>query len=98
MAVPEGLPVGLELVRTTPTFDETSVPPALLAEYQVAESVWGRLVVHGGELAFVFEGERSEPHSVTAGESMVIPPSRPHHVELVGPVRFAIEFHRAARP
>lgn len=98
MVAPDDLPVGLELVRTTPTFDEASVPPGLLAEHQVAESVWGRLVVHDGELAFVFEDERDEPHRVAAGESMVIAPSRPHHLEVIGPVRFAVEFHRAARP
>lgn len=29
-----------------------------------------------------------------AGDHQVIPPGRPHHVELVGPVGFHVEFHR----
>jgi tellurite resistance-related uncharacterized protein len=88
------LPNGLELQRTTPTFDETSTPRGLRAAHAVADGVWGRLIVESGSLGFVFEDAPDDVHTVAAGEHQVIPPARLHHVILDGPVRFAVEFHR----
>ncbi len=88
------LPPNLEHVRTTPEFDETSVPAGLLRAHRVADGVWGRLVVSAGRLVFVFEDRPEERRIVESGEHVVIPPAQLHHVELDGPVRFAVEFHR----
>jgi tellurite resistance-related uncharacterized protein len=88
------LPDGLVLTRTTDVFDDGSVPAGLLRAHRVADGVWGRLLVHEGSLVFRFE-DGDQPLRAGAGEWIVIPPARPHHVELVGPVRFAVEFHRA---
>jgi tellurite resistance-related uncharacterized protein len=89
------LPEGLEHVRTTKLFDRETVPPGLLATHRIASGVWGRLVVHSGSITFRFEDRPEEAHLVGPGEHFVIPPNRPHHVELGSePVEFAIEFHR----
>lgn len=88
------LPDGLELARTTDEFDERTVPTGLLRNHRVATGVWGRLVVRSGALRFGF-GDDDEI-DVAAGESVVIPPDRVHHVAVDGPVRFAVEFHRPA--
>jgi len=88
------VPDGLTLARTTPLFDETSVPAGLLKAHQVAAGVWGRLVVESGTLDFVFEDEPSNFRRLVAGDHQVIPPERPHHVQLVGAVTFCVEFHR----
>jgi tellurite resistance-related uncharacterized protein len=98
------LPGGLELVRSTGEFDETSVPGGLLSAHRIASGVWGRLVVRTGALVFVVEDDPAgaagaptdfdERRTVAEGESVVIPPGLVHHVELVGPVAFRIEFHR----
>lgn len=87
------LPDGLELTRTTDVFDQDSVPAGLLRAHRVAAGVWGRLVVHEGSLRFRFEDD-DEALRVDPDEWVVIPPQRPHRVELSGPVRFAVEFHR----
>ncbi len=87
-------PDRLRLVRTTPEFDETTVPAGLLAAHRIAEGVWGRLTVRSGSLRFVFESRPDVGRTVGSGEHQVIPPSEPHHVEMIGPVRFAVEFHR----
>lgn len=96
------LPAGLELARTTPEFDENSVPEGLRRAHHVADAVWGRLVVAAGSVRFVFEdGPDGSPEEsgrvVNAGESQVIPPHRRHHVETIGPVSFHVEFHRTPR-
>ena len=88
------LPPGLALQRTTPTFDEQSTPPGLRAAHAIATGVWGRLVVEGGSLGFVFEDTPDEVRTLAAGSHQVIPPERSHHVIIDGPVRFAVEFHR----
>lgn len=93
---PEGLPPGLEHVRTTDVFDEHSAPAGLRRAHRVADGVWARLVVHSGALGFAFEDEPADRQRVVAaGQSVVIPPARLHHVAFdQGPVTFAIEFHR----
>ncbi len=90
----EELPTDVRLVRTTPEFDESSVPAGLLAAHRVADGVWGRLVVRAGALTFVFEDDPEAALRVGAGGHVVIPPGREHHLELDGPVRFVVEFHR----
>lgn len=93
------LPEGLERVRTTPRFDQDSVPAGLLNEHRVADGVWGRLIVHDGALRFVFDAGRADSGAtsrcLTPGSVQVIPPAVVHHVELVGPVDFEVEFWRA---
>ncbi len=87
-------PDGLRLVRTTPEYDEGTVPTGLLAAHRVASGVWGRLVVRTGALRFVFEEGPDEGRVVEAGETQTIPPDVSHHIVTIGPVRFAVEFHR----
>ena len=47
-----------------------------------------------GALHFVFEDDPEAPLLVSAGDVVSIPPGRPHHVELDGPVRVVVEFYR----
>ncbi len=97
------LPDGAVLVRTTPEFDADSVPRGLLRAHRVAAGVWGRLVVRDGSIAFGFDdGDDDDPSRVEvvvcAGGDQVIAPERPHHVRIIGPVRFVIEFHEPPVP
>jgi tellurite resistance-related uncharacterized protein len=88
------LPDGVELVRITPTFDESSVPEGLRAAHQVADGVWGRLVVTSGSVGFTFDDRPELIRSVEVGEVQVIPPGRLHRLVVEGPVALAVEFHR----
>ncbi len=89
------IPTGYQFTRTTPTFDNHTVPAGLLNAHRVAEGVWGRLVVRTGVVAFVFEDQPGAPILVGAGGHVDIPPSRPHHLELNEPATFAVEFYRS---
>lgn len=88
------LPSGLEYVRTTDEFDQENHPKGLHRAHHVAPRVWGRLVVRTGQLVFVFEDEEDSPIIAGAGDTVLIPPQRKHHVEFPDPVTFVIEFHR----
>ena len=88
------LPDGLSLARTTATFDESTVPAGLLRAHRVAADVWGRVVVQTGTLTLHFDDDTAERHLLGADDRVVLDPGRPHHVELDGPVTFAVEFHR----
>ena len=93
----EQLPSGLDLARTTAVFSNDTVPAGLLAAHKVATGVWGRLVVRSGSVGFRFEDRPEELLLASAGESIVIPPERPHHVEIDGPTEFVVEFYRPKR-
>ncbi len=88
------IPDGFELARTTDVFDNDTVAAGLLRAHRVADGVWARLIVHTGSVSFVFEDQPDQPISVGAGEHVVIPPARPHHLELDAPSTFAVEFYR----
>ncbi len=96
------VPADAVLVRTTPEFDEASVPPGLLRAHRVAVGVWGRLVVRSGSLGFGFDHDSGEGDgacdgesewTIGAGSSQAIPPERLHHVTIDGPVQFVVEFY-----
>ncbi|MGE0879267.1 MAG: DUF1971 domain-containing protein [Acidimicrobiia bacterium] len=89
------LPAGLTLVRTTDRFDEHHHPAGLRRAHRVADGVWARLVVSTGSLVFVFEDDLDHRMTVAAGDSVVIPPARLHHVDIGEAVTFFLEFHRA---
>lgn len=101
-ATPAGLPDGVELVRTTPDFDAVSVPDGLRRAHHIAPGVWGVLRVLDGRLDFVWEDETGEAGesgdgertTLRAGDTMVIPPERRHHVEPADDARFHVEFYR----
>lgn len=88
------LPTGLRLARTTEVFDADTVPPGLQRAHRIAAGVWGQLVVSAGTVRLVFEDHADESVELSAGESAVIPPGEPHHVELGEGGKFAVEFHR----
>ena len=88
------MPTGLTLTRTTPSFTAESVPAGLRNAHEVAEGVWGRLLVSAGTVRFVFEDEADHPIEVVAGAHVDIPPQRRHHVEPSPDAVFSVEFHR----
>lgn len=88
------MPTGLTLARTTPVFTADSVPDGLRRAHEVADGVWGRLVVSEGTVRFVFEDSPEAPVDVAAGGSVDIPPRRRHHVEPAPDAVFTVEFHK----
>lgn len=86
------LPDGLDVVRTTKVWDESSMPAALRRAHRVAAGVWGRLHVQEGRIRFRARTSPPLDVIVEAGGSQPIPPETDHDVEPEGHVRFFVEF------
>lgn len=84
-------PEGLVPYRRTPEFTEATTPQALQRAHSTRPGTWARLHVLDGRLAFrdLVTGEGVE---LAAGVHPLIFPQREHQVELLGPVRFFVEF------
>lgn len=82
------------MYKTTPEFDQDTIPAGLQRDHKTAAGVWGRIVVREGSLRYVIEQEEMEEHLLDPGRPGIIEPQRPHHVVIDGPVRFSVEFYR----
>ena len=88
------IPSDAEFVRSTPRFDETSVPQGLLKQHEVASGATGVLRVLGGELTFVWDDEAASPIRLREGDEHLIEPGRVHHLVVSGKVAFQVDFYR----
>jgi tellurite resistance-related uncharacterized protein len=78
--------------RSTPIFDEVTLPAALRREHRTKLGVWGVVRVHAGQLKLSFV----DPFAVLLlgpGQSGLLPPDQPHFVEPVGSVRMQVDFY-----
>lgn len=83
------IPDEAEVYKTTPVFDEESVPKGLLKDHSLKVGTWGRLKVLSGSVEFHEAGEVTVLLPEAPG---VVLPEVVHHLVLLGPVRFVIEF------
>ena len=88
------LPAHVVHYKTTPEFNQDTVPAGLQRDHTTAAGVWGRIVVHEGSLRYVIEGPEPETHLLAPGTAGIVEPQAPHHVAVEGPVRFCVEFYR----
>lgn len=91
------LPVGVTAYKRTATFDQSSVPAGLLQDHSTREGTWGVLRLESGRLRYVVTDPRRPPcHALLTPDTpeIVIEPTIVHHVELLGPVEFHVEFYR----
>ena len=82
-----------EPYKSTPEFDEDSLPQAIRNAHSTKAGVWGLLVVSEGAVRLLFHDPAREV-AVTPGQPGVIAPEAVHHVETDGPMRMHVEFYR----
>jgi len=85
-------PDALRWVRTTPIWDQDTMPAGLRRAHRIAAGTWGRIVVHEGRLRFAAVTNPAIEIELGAGVTQAIPPGVEHEVEPLGAVRFAVEF------
>ena len=78
--------------RSTPIFDEVTLPAALRAEHRTKVGVWGLVRVLEGQLKLTYLAPRSET-IVTPTTPTVIHPEQPHFAEPLGPMRMQVDYY-----
>src|SRR5665213_2262632 len=86
------LPEGMQVVGSSPVWDECSMPSALRRSHRVARGTWGRLTVHEGRLHFTAQAEPPVDVVLETHATQAIPPELAHDIEPVGAARFSIEW------
>jgi tellurite resistance-related uncharacterized protein len=77
--------------RSTPVFDETTLPAALRREHRTKPGVWGVIRVIEGELKLTLaDGNET---ILTPGRPGLVLPDQPHRVEPLGPMRMQVDFY-----
>lgn len=80
--------------RSTPIFDETTLPAALRGEHRTKAGVWGVIRVLDGELRLVHLDPPSDT-VLTPQAPGLIAPQQPHFVEPLGAMRMQVDFYDA---
>lgn len=79
--------------KSTPVFDETSLPQGLRNDHSTKADVWGLLRVLEGRVTLVFHDPR-RAIEVTVDNPAEIAPQAVHHVKTHGPMRMQVDFYR----
>lgn len=91
------LPEALRPVRTSPVWDEQTMPNGLRRTHRLAPRTWGRLIVHRGRLRFAASTSPTIQIDLGTGESQAIPPEVEHEIEPLGVFNFSVEFFAVDR-
>lgn len=78
--------------RSTPVFDETTLPEALKREHRTKDGVWGVIRVLEGELRFVLTESGTET-ILTPDRPGLVQPQQTHRVEPLSKLRMQIDFY-----
>lgn len=81
--------------RSTPVFDQDTLPAALRARHTTKAGVWGMIRVLEGELRLTILEPPSEV-VITPDNPAVILPQQPHLVTPLGPMRMQVDFYDEA--
>lgn len=80
--------------RSTPIFDERTLPAALRTEHDTKPGVWAVIRVLEGALRFTLVDPRSE-RVLTPGNPAIVQPRQKHFVTPLGAMRCQVDFYDA---
>ncbi len=83
--------------RSTPVFDETSLPAALRSRHNTKAGVWGMIRVIEGRLKLRYLEPVSEL-ILEPGRPGLVLPEQPHEVEPLGQMRMQVDFYNEPPP
>ena len=78
--------------RSTPIFDEVTLPAALRSEHHTKAGVWGVIRVIEGRLKLTSLDAASEVILTPERPGLVLP-EQPHFVEPLGAMRMQVDFY-----
>jgi tellurite resistance-related uncharacterized protein len=82
--------------RSTPVFDQDTLPAALRARHNTKAGVWGVIRVLEGELLLTYLEPAESSILLTPGHPGLVLPEQPHFVTPQGPMQMQVEFHDCA--
>ena len=78
--------------RSTPVFDETTLPAALRGEHRTKTGVWGVIRIIEGSVKLRFPDPALD-RTLTPERPGIVLPEQPHFVEPLGPMRMQVDFY-----
>jgi truncated hemoglobin YjbI/tellurite resistance-related uncharacterized protein len=90
--VPRQKATGDQPYRSTPIFDQDSLPAALRREHRTKAGAWGAIQVLDGALR-LHVVDPPEVRHLAKDQSFVVAPEQAHWVELIGPMRMRVDFY-----
>jgi tellurite resistance-related uncharacterized protein len=78
--------------RSTPVFDQDTLPQALRARHDTKAGVWGRIRIIEGEVRITYLDPPSEL-VLTPDNPGLVRPRQPHFVTPLGPMKMQIDFY-----
>lgn len=86
--------------KSTPVFDEVSLPQALRRAHNTKPGAWALIQVLEGVVRYHVEDGSAPPVDLVPGRPGLIRPGQLHHVEPLGAMRMRIDFydHEPALP
>lgn len=81
-----------EPYRSTPVFDQDSLPAALRGRHNTKAGVWGVVRVLEGQVRLTYLDPPSE-HVLDRATPGLLLPEQPHFVEPLGPMRMQVDFY-----
>ena len=81
-----------EPYRSTPIFDEHTLPAALRANHETKAGVWGVIRVLEGALTLTYAGDASQK-KLSPGNPGIVAPKQVHFVTPDGPMRMQVDFY-----
>jgi tellurite resistance-related uncharacterized protein len=88
----KSLPQHVRKYKSTPVFDENTLPQGLLKDHATKKDVWGVIRVQTGNLEYKIQNETTQV--LTADTPGIIEPTIKHHVKPLGSVSFYVEFYK----
>ncbi|MFC4291638.1 DUF1971 domain-containing protein [Sphingorhabdus arenilitoris] len=92
------IPAGAICYRELGPWKADQVPTGLQKRHNVKEGCWVKLQVLDGQILFIWDDSDNETRDtetlLSAGEHIIIPPIRPHHLELNWDTEIKLDFYR----
>ena len=88
------LPNNLMYLKRTPEFSHKNIPHGMLGQHRTAEGVWGKIKVSEGRLIYRILEPDIEEHKLEMCWEGIVAPQEAHQVEVMGPVKFHVEFYQ----
>ncbi len=88
------LPSGVAYYARSAEFSDQSIPENLLDSHRTKTMTWANIVVTQGRILYRILEPQIEEHQLSPNRTGVVEPQVPHELEVMGDVRFHLDFYR----